>query len=55
MLESDEESSEEDYLKMVVVVRTDLKMTTGKIIAQAGHACKIKSSRIISKSLIINT
>lgn len=30
---SSSEESNQDYLKMVVVIRTDLKMTNGKIIA----------------------
>lgn len=44
-LESDSEDEEEDTInnnvqryKMALVVRTDLKMTSGKIAAQCGHA-----------------
>lgn len=46
-LEESSDESLQDRLKMVVVIRTDLKMTSGKIIAQTGHACKISSSRIL--------
>ena len=35
--------------KMVLIVRTDLGMTVGKIAAQVGHAGEIISSRLLSK------
>lgn len=36
--EDDSDDSDSDVMKMVLVVRTDLKMTKGKIAAQCGHA-----------------
>ena len=36
--EDDSDDSDSDMMKMVLVVRTDLKMTKGKIAAQCGHA-----------------
>ena len=36
--EDESDDSDADMMKMVLVVRTDLKMTKGKIAAQCGHA-----------------
>lgn len=37
--EEDEDSEEEEPWKMVLVIRTDLPMTKGKVAAQCCHAC----------------